>query len=121
MRLFIHSQDSQKIKSLRSVIETKLADVLTRFGPQVSRATVYLADQNGPRGGVDKLCRIVVKLRRQGEITVEDRACRWFSAVTGALGRLRNSIHRKLAKWRTTRTRSPKPRKLVETDMEFFL
>ncbi len=105
MQMFIRSQDADKTKNLHSSIETNIDDALARFEKRVSRATVYLSDQNGPRGGIDKRCRIVVKLHRQGEITVEDSSNRWLGAVAGAVDRLRRTISRQLDKWRSRRKR----------------
>ena len=106
MQLTINAQDSLAIKPLRGVIKEKVVSVLARMEKHVSRISVYMADQNGPRGGVDKVCRILVKLRRGGEIPVEDRGARWYYALSGAADRLRSSIRRRLAKWRTNKVRA---------------
>lgn len=105
MQLKIYAQDSIAIKPLRTLLKEKIIDMLSRMDQQVSRISVFLADQNGPRGGIDKVCRILVKLERGGEIAVEDRDTRWYSAVRGAAERLRSSIRRKLAKLRTRKVR----------------
>lgn len=49
---------------LRSQVEKRLQFALGRFEPRIRQITVDLADINGPRGGIDKSCRIAVHLNR---------------------------------------------------------
>jgi hypothetical protein len=58
--------------------------------------TVRLADLNGPRGGVDKQCRIIVKLRPGEEVVVKDTA----SEVETAIDRCADRVQREWpARW----------------------
>jgi len=52
---------------------TRLEFALGRFSGRVRSLHVTLKDLNGPRGGLDKHCRIAIRLERQGRlIVVED-------------------------------------------------
>ena len=41
-------------------IERRLRFALDRFGDRIARVFVFLHDRNGPRGGIDKICRVLV-------------------------------------------------------------
>ena len=45
---------------------------LTRHGDRIQRIVVRLGDENGPRGGVDKFCRIQVYLVNAPAAVIED-------------------------------------------------
>ncbi len=57
--------------ALRTHIERRLHFALSRFGARILHVAVRLEDINGPRGGVDKRCRIVVALAGAGHVQVE--------------------------------------------------
>jgi hypothetical protein len=51
----------------------KLDLALDRFEDDIEHISVFLVDTNGPLlGGIDKSCRIVVLIRKQESIVVED-------------------------------------------------
>jgi ribosome-associated translation inhibitor RaiA len=54
-------------------IERRLEFALCRFGAAIQSVDLTLEDENGPRGGVDKNCRIVVKMRRGEDVVVKGR------------------------------------------------
>lgn len=55
------------------LVRTRLEFALGRFTGRVRSLRVTLKDLNGPRGGLDKYCRIAIRLDRQGRlIVVED-------------------------------------------------
>lgn len=66
MRLEIRRRRLELSDGLRAHIEQRLRAALGRFARQVAQVWVYLRDVNGPRGGEDKCCRIVVHLARGG-------------------------------------------------------
>jgi hypothetical protein len=37
------------------------------------KVNAFFSDLNGPKGGIDKLCRVVVDLKRQPSLVIEDR------------------------------------------------
>lgn len=51
------------------------------------RACVGLAAINGPRGGVDKRCQIVLKLAGQNSIVIEDTEADLYFAIDRACER----------------------------------
>jgi ribosome-associated translation inhibitor RaiA len=56
------------------------------------RAKVIWRDDNGPRGGVDKQCRIELHLRHGGTLQVTARAADWAVAFAQALQRVQRAL-----------------------------
>jgi ribosome-associated translation inhibitor RaiA len=63
--------------------------------------SVTLEDINGPRGGIDKQCRIVVKLERVGELSFDATDAEVYAAVDAAADRTGRSVQRELERRRT--------------------
>src|SRR5258708_37297356 len=103
MRLDIHSQGVELNDETREHVERRLQFALARFEPRLMWAAVYLSDQNGPRGGVDKRCRILVRLRKHGELIVEVDDADLNAAVDGAADRIAQSLVRELERRREGR------------------
>jgi|688.fasta_scaffold36068_4 hypothetical protein len=96
---------------LSAHVERRLRFALTRFSGRIGRVNVFLADQNGPRGGIDKTCRIVVRLRDGGDVVAEVSDVDWEVAVDRATTRIGHSTGRELARRRAgRRIGRPQPR-----------
>ncbi len=73
MQLFIHAHGIDLSESVIRQTYQKLELALDRLEEDVETIHVYLVDTNGPLlGGVDKSCRIVVQVRKQDCIEMED-------------------------------------------------
>ena len=96
MHLDIRGQNLTLTPSLLEHIEWRLRFALGRFDGRVTRVAVRVADVNGPRGGVDKRCRIAVRVRPAGEIVVEDTCPDLYAAIDAAAGRIGRSVQREI-------------------------
>lgn len=85
---------------LRSVVERRLGFALSRFATRLRRIVVRLDDQNGPRGGVDKRCRIEAVLRDGRHLFAEDREAKWTLAVGLAAARIGRAVGRRVEQTR---------------------
>ena len=84
-------------QSLSAHIERRLQFALARFSGRIQRVNVFLQDQNGPRGGVDKTCRIVVRLRDGGDLVAEVVDACWEGAVDRATTLVARTVSREVA------------------------
>lgn len=73
---------------LEEHVRSRLDFALGHFSGQIRRVDVRLADLNGPRGGVDKRCRVSVALQHGGELVAESTDERLASAVDQAAHRM---------------------------------
>jgi putative sigma-54 modulation protein len=89
---------------LREHIERRLGFALGRFGDKVTRVSVHLVDQNGPKGGVDIRCKIQVHLHPHGTLLIEQDEANPEHAVEVASIRLGQAIRRELDRQRSSRT-----------------
>lgn len=78
----------------RDYLRRKLEARLSRFGKRVERSSVRIEDANGPRGGVDKRCRIKVVLSGLPSVTVEEQHGTLRTALDGALRRIATAVGR---------------------------
>ena len=73
---------------------------LNRFEGVISRVKVRLFDVNGPKGGIDKRCRISTKLRTVGHVMVSGKGDNYIEAISNCLEKLVRSVRRKIEKRR---------------------
>ncbi|HEY2853636.1 MAG TPA: CBS domain-containing protein [Gemmatimonadaceae bacterium] len=69
----------------RAFIKKKLGTKLGKFATSIERVSVRVKDINGPRGGVDQLCRVKVVLSGLPSVVFESRAGSPRDAINGAL------------------------------------
>lgn len=113
MRLSVSGDGVRIGEKLYSDIDRRLEFALGRFGPAIRQVIVRVVDINGPRGGVDKRCRITVALRGAGSnsITVDDSDANLYAAIVHACERVERAVvrafERKRAKAAYHRRRMP--------------
>ena len=88
---------------LKNHIEHRLRSALGRFASRIHRVTVRVTDVNGPRGGIDKRCRIAVALVPRGVVMVEGPGDNPFALVADAAKRAGRSVRRALERHRRGR------------------
>lgn len=77
-------------------VKEMLRFTLARFEGVVTRVVVRFIDVNGPRGGVDKRCRISAKLKTTGQLVVVGEGASPVEALAGCLDRLVRSVRREI-------------------------
>jgi putative sigma-54 modulation protein len=87
-------------------IETRLRASLARFQRQVLSVSVRLFDDNGPRGGEDKVLRLRFELEGVGPIQVEGRDSSVPRLVTRMLERTGQVVARRIERTQVKRKRT---------------
>jgi len=90
----------------RAYIRRRLGEKLGKFASSIERVTVRARDVNGPRGGVDLLCRIKVVLSGLPSVVVEHQAARLRPALTRAVTGVEKAVRRSVQRRRTRPLRS---------------
>jgi len=98
MNVQLRGQRTQGSEALRSHAERCLGFALRRFGNRIDRVTVWLVDTNGPRGGIDKSCRIDVRLRPIGSAFAAETASDAYTAIGRTAGRIGRAVARRVAR-----------------------
>jgi len=117
MRFSVSGDRVKVTTGLREYIDRRLYFALGRFGPAIDHVSVRVGDINGPRGGIDKHCQIVVTLRASGSnpIAVHDNDEDLRAAVARASNRAGRTVARAIERKR--RTRAYQRRRLLVEDI----
>ena len=86
MQVIFESRDPAGAQ-LRELAERRVRFVMRRLSWLIPRAKVRLTDVNGPRGGVDKCCRLELKTDHIGIVSITSMARDWRCALEGSLSR----------------------------------
>ena len=89
MELSIRTRNVELTDALREQIERRLEFAFDTFRDHVQDALVYLVDLNGPKGGVDKLAQITVRVSRIGDLAVRETGTTTSAALNRAVRRLK--------------------------------
>jgi ribosome-associated translation inhibitor RaiA len=83
--------------------DAELGYILDRIGGAIDRIAdaaghvdVRLVDVNGPRGGLDKSCAILLTRAHRPALRIEERAETYYEAIDAAASRLRRALARSL-------------------------
>src|SRR5262245_12906137 len=84
----------------RTSIGRKLDRKFRKFARDIERMSVRLKDVNGPRGGVDHMCRIKVVLRNLPSVVYEEQDISLDTALGAALAGAERAVRRALQRKR---------------------
>ena len=99
MRIQIQIKGLPGSSKLRRFTAHKLDTALSRFSHGIDEATIQLRDINGAdRGGVDKLCRVVLTMKNNSVVVIEELASNIVQAIERAADRLHQNVSRQLSK-----------------------
>jgi hypothetical protein len=98
--VYIRQEGVEVDRSARAHIRRKLRTKLAKFAASVERASVRIADLNGPRGGIDRVCRIKVVLRGLPSVVFEQRGATLEAVVNGALTGVERTVRRSVQRRR---------------------
>ena len=96
MRLTIHANGFLLTEALRIHTEQRVAIALGWARQHMRTLAVSLSDINGPRGGVDKRCRIHVQLGAGREVIIEDTEDDLYAAINRAAERADRAVLRQI-------------------------
>lgn len=101
MKIFIYANGLELSGEQRLWLHAELTAALGNFGRSISRVNAYIQDNNGDKGGVDKAFRLVVHIRRQPSVVIEDRDSSLQSLVARLLERAEHLLQRKFTRRRS--------------------
>ena len=101
-------RDRHKLLSTEATLraQSKASSTFAKFGDVVGSVTVSVQDVNGPKGGVDKECRIQVDLKRLKSIVVSVKEESLSKAIPFALNRAGRAVRRVLDRRQLLESRS---------------
>ncbi|MGH9461914.1 MAG: HPF/RaiA family ribosome-associated protein [Vicinamibacteria bacterium] len=91
----------------RAYIRQRLGVKLGKYATSIERVSVRVKDVNGPRGGVDRVCRIKVVLSGLPSVVFQSRAPSLEDAINSALTGVERAVRRSVQR------RRMKPLKMV--------
>ena len=103
MHIKINTRDFTLTPALSSFIDEKMKFALSRYNQRIRIAEISLRDINGPRGGVDKLCIIKMKLNQFKTLVVEDESEDAYEAINACCKRAKRRVERHFNRAKTVR------------------
>jgi putative sigma-54 modulation protein len=87
----------------RDYIKHRVDQKVGKLMPSVERVSLRLTDVNGPKGGVDKVCRAKVMVRGLPPVVIERRDPSARAAVDGVLAATTRAVRKVIDRRRTMR------------------
>jgi len=97
----VHGNGFEIERTLRDDVQEKIELVLGRFESQIGKVSVYLADLNGPKKGVDKSLRLVIDIERQPVVVVEEKGEDWLALLESISDRAAHTVARQIERSRS--------------------
>ena len=105
MDITIVPSPETRTDGFRESVADRLRQRFSRFSHRIAHIDVALTDENGPRGGADKQCRVRVLMHGLGEIATTARDDSVWAAIDQAVMRARRKVVTKIKRPRSLRER----------------
>ena len=96
MEVVVNDQQKLLREAAINRAKSRVNASFAKFGDQVKSIVITVEDVNGPRGGIDKACRVLVKLRKLNDVVVTAKDETVARAIPGAIDRASRSVARLL-------------------------
>lgn len=106
MKISINVPSDLKQSGFQDSIIGRITQTLARFSNRVASVNVTLTDENGPRGGIDKQCRVRIVMPGFRQLTTSAQHENPLAAVGRAADRARRIVLTKLKRPKALRMRN---------------
>jgi putative sigma-54 modulation protein len=96
MNIQVNFRNIKKSNAAIKRISGRLSLAFARTQDAIQSVSIMVSDVNGPKGGVDKLCRILIKSAQLPDIVITENQTRISTAIDRCIARARQSLSRKL-------------------------
>lgn len=100
MNIHIQARDFALTNPLREYIERRLRFALGWADERLRHVSVRLSDENGPRGGKDKRCRLQVTFCGAPSVVIADTEADLYVAIDRVADRASRAVARRLERQR---------------------
>lgn len=107
MQVTIHGQGVGISEPLEAHAERRVGFAVGRFRERVELVEIQLADVNGPRGGEDLECRLLVRIPGQPSVVVRATGIDAYATVDRAAAKASMAIARHFGRRRAISRRAP--------------
>jgi ribosome-associated translation inhibitor RaiA len=114
MNIEVRSRDVAMAEDICAQAAFKMEVVLSRFQDRIASIKVGLSDENGPRGGVDKTCRVRVQGRDAWSVIVSAEDADPYALIERAGDRVGQAVGRVIARDRRHDKKSSLRRRLPD-------
>jgi len=87
MTMQINIHNKRKNTRVDNYVYDRLELVVGRFADRIGHIDVHVFDENGTKGGEDKICTIDIKLTPRGQLHVRAKHLNLYSAIVKAVHR----------------------------------
>ena len=98
MNITSQAQDFEMTSAIDSFVRNQLTNAMARMDNEIIAVDVYMKDTNGPKGGLDKMTRIRVRLRNRQIITTETVHDNLYGSIKTGVRRTKRAVSRQLRK-----------------------
>jgi len=103
MNIHIQARGLALTSALREHVKRRLQFALGWADGRLRQISVRLSDENGPRGGEDKRCRIQITFPGAPSVVIDDTEADLYVAIDRAADRAGRSVTRRLERQRNCR------------------
>lgn len=100
MQVMVRTKGFELTNAIDNHIRHRAQPIQVRFRDIIRKIEVYVSDENGPKGGIDKSCVVKIRTDNQSELVVKETEANAYLAITKALARARQALTRQSQKLR---------------------
>lgn len=98
MHLDIRRQGIDIDETSRDRLQRRVDFALGRLGKHVSRVWVHLASEDGGLAGIDKRCRVLVRMQHLPDVLIEDHDSDLNKVIDRAVNRAGLTVRREIGR-----------------------
>lgn len=96
MQLYLNDRQRLLGESAVERTESRVFSAFAKFSDYVKSIDITVKDVNGPRGGIDKVCRVLVKLRGKKDVVINATDSSVSKVIPAAIERAARSVRRQI-------------------------
>jgi putative sigma-54 modulation protein len=105
MKIKVQTRHLALTSELKEYVKRRILFALDSRFDKIKRVIVTLSDINGPKGGEDMRCQVLVKLDGQKDIVIDDKQAHLRSAIDKAADKASRTVTKRIERLQHKATR----------------